>query len=194
MNTLSIIHSARRGYNALKSIIVGTMFRKCPLSVRFNTIDFLQGPGRIVIGEKTCFGKGVYLTAWAEHARDNTDTLIKIGSNCCFGAYNHITATNCIEVGDNCLTGKWVTISDNNHGDCIPQTLELPPICRKVISKGPVVIGKNVWIGDKATILSGVTIGDGAVIAANSVVTHDVPAHCVAAGNPALIRNKQTTI
>ena len=48
-------------------------------------------------------------------------------------------------------------------------------------------IGNNVWIGDKATILPDVTIGDGAVIAANSVVTKDVPAYNVVAGNPAKV-------
>lgn len=56
-----------------------------------------------------------------------------------------------------------------------------------VTSKGPVIIGSNVWFGDKATILPNVTIGDGAVIAANSVVTKDVPAYSVVAGNPAKI-------
>jgi acetyltransferase-like isoleucine patch superfamily enzyme len=56
-------------------------------------------------------------------------------------------------------------------------------------SKGDVVIGNDAWIGQGATILSGVTIGDGAVVAARSVVTKDVPAYGVVAGNPArLIR------
>ena len=49
----------------------------------------------------------------------------------------------------------------------------------------PVKIGKNVWIGGNAVILPGVTIGDGAVIGAGSVVTKDIPAFCVAVGNPA---------
>ena len=51
----------------------------------------------------------------------------------------------------------------------------------------PVHIGKHVWIGCKATILKGVTIGDGAVIAAGAVVTKDVPANAVVGGNPAKI-------
>lgn len=63
----------------------------------------------------------------------------------------------------------------------------LPPLFRPLFSKGPVIIGKNVWIGDKATILPGVTIGDGSIIGANSVVTKDVPAYSVVAGNPAKI-------
>ena len=53
-----------------------------------------------------------------------------------------------------------------------------------------VVIGENVWIGDKATILPGVSIGDGAVIGANAVVTKDVPPYSVVVGNPAKIINK----
>lgn len=51
----------------------------------------------------------------------------------------------------------------------------------------PVIIGNHVWIGSRAIILKGVTIGDNAVIGANSVVTHDIPANCLAAGNPAKI-------
>ena len=85
------------------------------------------------------------------------------------------------------MTGKWVTISDNNHGTTDFDTLHEAPAIRKLYTKGPVIIGNNVWIGDKATILGGVTIGDGAVIAANSVVTKDVPAYSVVGGNPARV-------
>ena len=51
------------------------------------------------------------------------------------------------------------------------------------------VIGKNVWIGDKATILPGVVVGDGAIIGANAVVTKNVPANSVVVGNPARVVN-----
>jgi acetyltransferase-like isoleucine patch superfamily enzyme len=54
-------------------------------------------------------------------------------------------------------------------------------------SKGDVAIGNDVWVGYGAIILSGITIGDGAVIGAGSVVSHDVPAYAIAAGNPARI-------
>jgi len=53
--------------------------------------------------------------------------------------------------------------------------------------KGPVTIGHDVWIGMGAFILSGVTIGDGSVVAARSVVTRDVPPYAIVAGNPAQV-------
>lgn len=58
------------------------------------------------------------------------------------------------------------------------------------IPSAPVTIGRDVWIGFNSTILKGVTLGDGCVIAAGSVVTHDVAAHTVVAGNPARLVRK----
>lgn len=146
------------------------------------------GEDCITFGDRVRIERGCVLTAWKRTPDGGIHApSINIGNGCSFGEYNHITATNKISIGDNLLTGRWVTISDNNHGDTSYETLLMAPCARPVVSKGPVVIGNNVWIGDKATILSGVTIGDGAVIGANSVVTKDVPAYCVVAGNPAKI-------
>lgn len=78
-------------------------------------------------------------------------------------------------------------ITDNSHGETDYDSLKMLPIKRPITSKGPVIIGNNVWIGDKATILPGVTIGDGSVIAANAVVTKDVPPYSVVGGNPAIV-------
>lgn len=148
---------------------------------------YLKDPCRIQLGVNDSFGDNLYLTAWSQFSTNSSPALIKIGDNCDFGAFNHITATNQVVIGDNCLTGKWVTISDNNHGTTSFDDLSLPPLKRQVVSKGPVIIGNNVWIGDKATVLGGVSIGDGAVIAANSVVTKNVSAYSVVGGNPAKI-------
>ena len=63
----------------------------------------------------------------------------------------------------------------------------MPPKLRRLYSKGPIVIGDNVWIGDKVIILDGVKIGNNSIIAAGTVVTKDVPDFCVVAGNPAKI-------
>ena len=56
--------------------------------------------------------------------------------------------------------------------------------------KNGVVIGNGVWIGQRSIILPGVTIGEHSIIGANSVVTHDIPAYCIAAGQPAKIMKK----
>lgn len=164
-----------------------------PNRVSFGEIAQFLGGGYITIGDGTTFGDYIYLTAWdryicVEGGKEKEQKFtpqIKIGDNCHFGAYNHITAINRIRIGDNCLTGKWVTITDNSHGTTDGDSLHIEPIRRPLFSKGPVIIGNDVWIGDKATILPGVTIGDGAVIGANAVVSKDVPAYSVVGGNPA---------
>lgn len=173
------------------------VFKNDAKNVGFGEIGMLHCPQYISIGEGTSFGDWIYLTAWNRHSCiiDGVEQIqslspeLTIGEKCHFGAFNHITCTNKITIGEECLTGKWVTITDNSHGDTDIESLQVPPIKRPIVSKGPVIIGKNVWIGDKATILPNVTIGDGAVIAANSVVTKDVPAYSVVAGSPAKIVN-----
>ena len=93
-----------------------------------------------------------------------------------------ITCASQIHIGKNCHIARGAVIRDYD-GHYI-ETLNYR-------TSKPVHIGDNVWIGYGAYILKGVTIGEGAVIAANSVVTKDVPAHAIVAGNPAkIIRNK----
>ena len=159
-------------------------------NVYFNHIQQLIGAEHIHIKDGTVFGDGLYLTAWDNYNDQYFTPYIEIGKNCCIGDYNHITCINKIIIGNNLLTGKWITITDNSHGTTDKKSLLSSPIKRFLYSKGPVIIGNNVWIGDKASILPGVTIGDGAVIAANAVVTRDVPAYTVVGGNPAkLLKN-----
>lgn len=162
-------------------------FRSIGPGVSFESVAGLEGAGYISIGDNTWFGRELVLTAWDSYREQRFRPEIIIGKNCHFGEWNHITAINRIEIGEACLTGKWVTITDNAHGLTDASSLRIPPLERELVSKGPVVIGRNVWIGDKATILPGVTVGDGAVIAANAVVTKDVPAYSVVAGIPAAV-------
>lgn len=175
-------------------LTIRRLFKQIGKGSSFQKLSLLKGPQYISIGNHCHFEQFLYLTAWdyfhSKGTEQHFEPTILIGSNCYFGAFNHITAINKIEIGDNLLTGKFVTITDNSHGKTDFDTLQIEPINRPLYSKGPVIIGNNVWIGDKATILPNVTIGDGAVIAANAVVTKDVPAYCVAAGNPAKIIKK----
>ena len=86
-----------------------------------------------------------------------------------------------VTIGDDCFIGPNVSIYTACHS--------IDPIERNSRREWaePVTIGNNVWIGGSATILPGVTIGDNVTIGAGSVVTHDIPADVVAAGNPCKI-------
>ena len=165
-------------------------FKEAGKGLTFMGIGDLRGAEYIRIGDHSGFGPGLFLTAWDEYEGRECTPNIEIGCNCNFGAWNHITAINKIQIGDGCMTGKWVTITDNAHGDMSEGMLEMMPVTRPLVSKGPVVIGRNVWIGDKATILPGVVIGDGAIVAANAVVTSDVPARSIVAGVTARVVRK----
>ncbi|MDE6471661.1 MAG: sugar O-acetyltransferase [Clostridia bacterium] len=99
-----------------------------------------------------------------------------INSGCCFQDQGGI------EIGDNVLIGQQVVIATINH--------DFNPSKRANMYPASVKIGNGVWIGAHATILSGVTIGDNAIIAAGAVVTKDVPQNAVVAGVPAKIIKK----
>lgn len=175
--------------------IIAGKFKNYSKSTYWSKIGKITCPQCMSIGKDCCFGDWIFLTAWDRYStivngEEQTQHFlpnITIGNHCNFGAFNHITCINKIVIGNGVLTGKWVTITDNSHGTTDMECLQIRPANRPLFSKGPVIIGDNVWIGDKATILPGVTIGEGAVVAANAVVTKDVPAYCVVAGNPAKI-------
>jgi len=113
--------------------------------------------------------------------------ILHIGDNCSFGEFTHITVCNNIEIGQGTLTGRFVLITDNSHGNSSQDEIDIPPLERKNFSRGGVKIGKNVWIGDKVTILPNVEVGDNTIIGANSVVSHSIPSNVVVAGCPAKI-------
>ena len=92
-----------------------------------------------------------------------------------------IQCANSITIGDNCAIAGDVLIQDTDFHPLLDENGNPKPISK------PIIIGNKVWICAKTTILKGVTIGDGAIIAAGAVVTKDVPAYCVVAGNPAKI-------
>lgn len=160
--------------------------KKTGINVFIMPSTTVVGGNNITIGDKSYIGRGVVLSAWESYKGQAYHPNITIGKNVSIGEYNHVTAINEITIGDGVLTGRWVTITDNSHGNLIDDIQERPSE-RPLFSKGSVKIGANVWIGDKATILPNVSIGEGSVIGANSVVTKDVPPYCVVAGNPAKI-------
>lgn len=152
----------------------------------------LEGGGQrnISIGEGTKIQRNCILGCWETYRNQSFDPSLIIGKNCNIGQYTQITACNSIRIGNGLLTGKFVLISDNSHGGLSLEESYIPPNKRQLVSKGEVVIGDNVWIGDKASILAGVHIGDNVIVAANAVVTKDIPSNCIVAGVPAKIVKK----
>ena len=150
---------------------------------------YLQGGGAkyIYVGHHTGIQSHSILGCWVKYGNQQFTPSVTIGNHCHIGEYNQITSCNKITIGDGLLTGRFVYIGDNSHGGLSWEEASIPPAGRPLQSKGEIKIGNNVWIGDKVTILSGVTIGDNAIIGAGSIVTHDIPSNSMAVGAPAKV-------
>lgn len=111
---------------------------------------------------------------------------IHMGKHVFINSGCHFQDQGGIYIGDGSLIGHEVVIATLNH--------ELDPMHRADLHPSPVYIGKNVWIGAHATILPGVHIGDGAVVAAGAVVTKDVPSGVIVGGVPGKIIKKVSEI
>lgn len=145
------------------------------------------GSKNIKIGDSTTIQSHCIFGTWIKYAGEQFTPSITIGDCCNIGEHTHISSINKITIGNGLLTGRYVYIGDNSHGGFNDEECQIPPIKRQLKSKGEVVIEDNVWIGDKVTVLSGVRIGKGSIIGANSVVTKDVPPFTIVAGVPARI-------
>ncbi len=173
-------------YTMWISNFIGEVGEKCHFQYPLR----LQGGGsqRIHIGERTSIQAYSILGAWERYGKDeHYKPEIIIGNDCNIGEFCHITAINRITIGDGLLTGRFVYIGDNAHGGLSLEDAYIPPVQRELQSKGEIIIGNNVWLGDKVTVLGGVHIGNNVIVAANAVVTHDIPAFAIAAGVPAEI-------
>jgi acetyltransferase-like isoleucine patch superfamily enzyme len=161
-------------------------FRSFGRRARIGRKTTLINPQCMIIGEGSTVGANSVISAWTSYRNKSYTPLIKIGQNTSIGAYFHLTAIDQISIGNGVLMGMHVTISDNAHGVSEAGELATPPMQRPLVKKGSIEIGDNVWIGSKTTILSGVRIGKGAIVAANAVVVHDVKEATVVAGVPAV--------
>lgn len=111
--------------------------------------------------------------------------ILHIGDRVILGHHCTLGVRESITIGDDTMLAEMVSIRDHDHrfDDLNVPIREQGMVC------APITIGRDVWIGAKATIVKGVSIGDGAIVGANAVVTRDVPANAIVAGVPArLIR------
>ncbi len=136
----------------------------------------------IHIGSGTMIGPYVSLSAGMVPGQVCvTDPVVRIGDRCLIGKGSGIVGHLAIDIGDDVWTGHFVYITDQNHGYEDPDV----PISRQSQPERPVTIGSGSWLGHGTVVLPGAQIGRHVAVAAGSVVTGELPDHCVAAGAPA---------
>lgn len=154
-------------------------------SIKAKDIFIIEKGGIVSVrsgGKISIYGK-THLFKYSELQSRGT---LEIGENFYLNKYSRVVAFDRIKIGKNVTIAQFVSILDHDHNFVIKN--------KKMKLQGyntnPIVIGDNVWIADKATILKGVTIGSNVIIAANTVVNKDVPNNCIVAGVPFKIIKK----
>lgn len=147
------------------------------------------GKGQLIIGSNS--GIGAYSRVEISQSFNNLGSHITIGSNVGIGPYASLGGAGGLEIGDECIIGPYLSCHPENHNfEKIEESIRHQGVSRKGIK-----IGKNCWIGAKVSVLDGVEIGDGCVIAAGAVVTKSFPANSVIGGVPArLIKSRESKL
>ncbi len=131
--------------------------------------------GSVSVGRRTTIWPGVKFAAVSKDPAKPAE--IRVGAYSSIGDNTQIHCCEKVTIGDHVLISWGVNIVENNYHNTADNAIRTAPI----------TIGDRVWIGCNVIVLSGVTIGDGSIIAAGSVVTKDVPPRSLVAGNPAKV-------
>jgi acetyltransferase-like isoleucine patch superfamily enzyme len=138
------------------------------------------GYGRLVLGRWVHVGDGTSLRCH--------EGSLSIGDKVVFGRNNVVNCYLDISIGPACILADMIYVTDFDHVFSDAKR----PIKDQGIAKSPVRIGADVWLANKVSVVRGTMIGDGSVVAANAVVTRDLPPYSVAVGVPArVIRNRR---
>lgn len=162
----------------------GRKFMSLGWGSRIEGFVLLNNPDQISIGRRT--GIRSYARMETYGPKSNTPK-ISIGENAQIQNFFHCSALMSVKIGNNVLIGSRVTIIDSDHlfDDPVRPAVKCPEcVC------APVVIEDGAWLAEGCVILKGVTVGERAVVAANAVVTKDVPPYTIVGGIPAKIIGK----
>lgn len=146
-----------------------------PPTTQFDGPVHIGGDGHVTLGDYCRLGRDVYFET-KEGGR------IVLGDHVTVNNGTMITSYSEVRIGDHALIGEYVSIRDANHGTAPGEPMRL-----QAHDTAPIEIGADAWIARGCAVLKGVRIGSGAVVAANSVVTKDVPANTIVGGVPAKV-------
>jgi acetyltransferase-like isoleucine patch superfamily enzyme len=151
--------------------------------LRIERIPYIRGPGSIEIGDNV-YVSGLLCVGFS--MKSDTRPLLQIGSRTFIGHNSAFSVVQKIELGEDCLIAGDVRFYDNDGHPVDPEARRRHEPAGPSSSK-PIVIANNVWIGTGSIILKGVSIGEGSIVGAGSVVTKSIPSYSIAVGNPARV-------
>ncbi|TMM03412.1 MAG: acyltransferase [Actinobacteria bacterium] len=144
----------------------------------------IHSPHRIEIGRRVILHRDAFLSVVEEHNGRRYSPHLRIGDGTSFGHGLWISCVGEIDIGREVLAGHNILITDTHHEYHDPDTAI---VHQPMAPPRPVRIGDGAHLGPHVAVLAGVTIGERAFVAANAVVTRDVPPNAVAVGNPARV-------
>lgn len=187
------------GYLARKTLYRRLMGR-CGGGVQFGRNVALRHPGKMYIGSGTAIdddclldargstpggfiiGEGV-LIARACLIQSKVGS-VEIGDGCSIGGQSTFSASGGIQLGKHVMVAGQCYIGGGRYHT---ERTGVPMMKQGIYSRGPVVVGDDVWLGAGARVLDGASVGEGAIIGAGAIVAKDIPAYAIAAGVPAKI-------
>lgn len=172
---LTLRHRVRAAWHRLRGAALGDRV------LVDASAQLLRYPSRIEVGADAILKAGSHLCPC------RADASVRIGARTTVGISTLIYASERIDIGDDCMIAPFVHIVDSNHG-----TRRDTPMNRQPNETAPIRIGNDVWIGAHVVILKGVTIGDGAIVAAGAVVRDDVAPYSIVGGVPARMIGERT--
>jgi acetyltransferase-like isoleucine patch superfamily enzyme len=147
----------------------------------------ISGADKIKVGARTEIGANPLIAAVTEYAGQHFSPTIEIGDDVYIGPNLYMVSVSSIKIGTGAVLSEHVFISDVSHG-CTPEAGLI--MQQPLVPGGSISIGEHTFVGFRASIMPGVSIGRNCIVGANSVVTKSVPDYCLIVGNPARVAKR----